>query len=188
MDKKRVKKEIRDWLLLIGVAVLLYTTGWYKDLAGWIQRGALETGLFTPSITEEVIEAEYAFDLIDSNGDIVPFSTFQSETIFLNIWATWCPPCIAEMPDIHDLYEKTGDQVTFVMISVDDDPEVALSYLQRMEYDFPVFFLKDHLPTVFASSTIPTTYVISPDGHIVVTQRGMSKYDSEEFRTFLLGL
>ncbi|MEQ9230081.1 MAG: TlpA disulfide reductase family protein [Cyclobacteriaceae bacterium] len=185
---KKIRKEIREWIILLTVVGVLFWTGWYKDVASLLQRGLLETGLLSPDKTEVVEEASYDFQLVNAGGKTINFSDFEGETVFMNVWATWCPPCIAEMPDIHDLYEKVGKEVTFIMLSVDDDPETAMKFVERKGFEFPVYFLKTNLPPEYSSSTIPSTFVISPEGKIVVRQHGLSKYDSKSFREFLLSL
>lgn len=185
---KKLSKELREWLILFSVIGVLFFTGWYKDVAGFLQRGLLETGLLTPHQLKETRPATYDFQLVNEGGRVLNFSEFEGETVFMNFWATWCSPCIAEMPDIHDLYEKMGDEVTFVMISVDDDKKKALRFVEKKGFDFPLYFLRNGLPKTYNTRSIPTTYVLSPDGEIVAEQQGLSKYDTEEFRNFLLNL
>ena len=106
----------------------------------------------------------------------------------INFWATWCAPCIAEMPDIQSLYQKTGDQVEFVMISLDNTADKTWNFVDTKGFDFPVYRLSSRIPEVYERQVIPTTYVISPDGKIVAERHGMAKYDTDEFREFLVGL
>ena len=185
---KKLSKELREWVILLGVLAVLFWTGWYKDVAGLLQRGLLETGIMQPSISKITKPTNFDFILKDVNGNIHEFSQFKGKTIFVNFWATWCPPCIAEMPDIHNLYKKIGDKVVFVMISVDDTIETANSFVEKKEFDFPIYSLATKLPSEYQTSSIPTTYVISPQGEIVVEEHGLSKYDTEKFRNFLLRL
>ncbi|MCP4460625.1 MAG: TlpA family protein disulfide reductase [Cytophagales bacterium] len=185
---KKLSKELKEWVVMLTVIGILFFTGWYKDVAGFLQRGLLETGLMKPSQLEDTRPASYDFQLINEAGRTLDFSEFQGKTVFINFWATWCPPCIAEMPDIHDLFEKVGSEVSFVMISVDQEPEKAINFIDKKGFEFPIYFLKNGLPNTYDTHSIPTTYVISPDGKIVTEQHGLSKYDTERFREFLLGL
>ena len=91
-------------------------------------------------------------------------------------------------PHIHDLYEKVGSEVSFVMVSVDEQRDKALRFVDKKEFEFPIYFLKTSLPDTYDTHSIPTTYVISPTGEIVAEQHGLSKYDTENFRKFLLDL
>lgn len=164
-------------------------TGYHTEVIGFIQRGVLATGLIKPDTEPDLsVNANYNFELVNAAGRTIDFEEFKNQTVFINFWATWCPPCVAEMPDIHDLYEKTKDSVAFVMISMDDDTEKALRYVQNKEYDFPIYFLKGYLPDPYEARTIPSTYVISPKGKIVAERHGMAQYDTDSFREFLLNL
>lgn len=189
MAKKSRKREIIEWVILLAVVGTLYITGYHTQVIGYIQQTALSTGLFKPTTEfETVSEADFDFKLTNVAGRSIDFESFKGKTIFINIWATWCPPCIAEMQDIQGLYEKVGSNVEFVMLSVDKNKFKARQFVQDKEYDFPVYFLKSDLPSIYNARSIPTTYVISPEGNIVAERHGMAKYNSEEFRSFLLSL
>lgn len=186
--KKKLKKELIEWGVLLGVVGVLFFTGWYKDVMGLLQRGLLETGLMKPTISQQARPASYDFQLFNVGGRTVNFSEFEGKTVFMNFWATWCPPCIAEMPDIQNLYSEIGGEVVFVMLSLDNDPQKAIEFVDRKGFDFPVYFLKTELPTTYKTDLIPSTYILSPDGKIVSEHHGLAKYDTEAFRTFLLSL
>ncbi|MFT7031003.1 MAG: thiol-disulfide isomerase/thioredoxin [Marinoscillum sp.] len=188
MKKKTYRRELIEWMVLVAVGLALYVTGLHTQVIGQIQRVVLATGLISPDQLDATVAADYNFQLKDASGKVVDFSQFKGEVIFLNFWATWCPPCIAEMPDINDLYSKVGDRVRFVMVSVDQDPNKATEFVARKGFDLPIYFGASETPKVFQSRSIPTTFIISPEGKIVVKQMGMAQYDSEEFKEFILGL
>ena len=190
--KKKLRKELIEWTVILTVFALLITTGAGAKIASVLQRGILQTGLMKPEIidSDEVVTADYNFSLTDSQGNTVPFSEFKGKTVFLNFWATWCPPCIAEMPDIHSLYTglKDNQNIAFVLVSMDKSHQQAIKYVNDKSYDFPVYFLKTRPPKSYDTSSIPTTYVISPEGKIVSERHGMAKYDTKKFRKFLESL
>ncbi|MFT6866354.1 MAG: thiol-disulfide isomerase/thioredoxin [Cyclobacteriaceae bacterium] len=189
MANKSSKREIIEWVVLIAVAGTLYFTGYHTQVIGFVQRMVLSTGIFKPTTEfEQETQANYSFQLTNVAGRNIDFQEFKGKTVFINFWATWCPPCIAEMPDIQSLYENVGEEVDFVMISVDENQFKAKQFVQDKGYDFPVYFLNSTLPSIYEARSIPTTYVISPEGVIVAERHGMAKYDSEEFRNFLLNL
>jgi peroxiredoxin len=93
---------------------------------------------------------------------------------------------VAEMPDIQNLYEEMhGAGINFVLISLDDDFQKARNFVEKKDFTFPIYQLGSPLPEVYASSAIPTTYVVSPDGKVVVSKSGMAKYNTKKFRNFL---
>ncbi|SMD32987.1 Peroxiredoxin [Reichenbachiella faecimaris] len=183
-----MKKILKDWWFIIGLAGLIYLFG-YAEVAGFVQRMVLSTGVLQAEIIDKEDQplADYNFRLRNEGGEIIDFNQFKGQTIFLNFWATWCPPCVAEMPDIHNLYERVKDEnVAFVLISQDANFDKAKNFLERKSYTFPIYQLVSSLPDGFASRSIPTTFVVSPDGKIIAKREGMAKYDTEEFRKLLI--
>jgi len=186
VKKRKIKRELIEWGGILLVFAFLYFTGLYKDVAGGLQGLILKTGIIKPDTEvniEDVKQANYNFNVIDAEGNIVNVSEWKEKVIFMNVWATWCPPCIAEMPGINNLYNDiNNDDIIFLLLSVDDDFQKAIDFVNRKEFDFPIYTLHSSIPPVYAGKVLPTTYVISPD---VVQKEGMADYDSKSFRSFL---
>lgn len=190
---KKDYRSLIEWGVIIAVILVLYLTGWHTQVIGTLQRGVLATGLIKPSIPENTTGFENAslgFYFTDENGSEKSLGDFEGDVIFMNIWATWCPPCIAEMPSIHSLYThfKDDENISFVLVSMDEDFEKARQFMETREYDLPIYHYRTKVRGTYESTVIPTTYVISPDSKIVLEKRGFAKYDTEEFRNFLEGL
>ncbi|HBX67286.1 MAG: thioredoxin [Balneola sp.] len=184
------KKELLQWGLIFLVGAILYGTGYHTEVIGKLQSVILYTGLFQPDVEESIQHgnlADYDMPLLTINGERTSLSEFEGKTIFLNFWATWCPPCIAEMPNIQALYDGIDDDdIVFVMASLDRDPQKAWDFTKRKEFTFPVYSVI-RKPRIYDTSMVPTTYVISPDGTIVMMHAGMAKYNTDDFRAFLTG-
>jgi thiol-disulfide isomerase/thioredoxin len=104
----------------------------------------------------------------------------------VNLWASWCPPCVAEMPGIHALYSKMDPaKVAFVMLSLDEKPAKAQALLKRRGFSFPVYFPTGPLPAPFDSQTIPSTVILGPNGQVAARHEGMADYDTPEFKEAL---
>ncbi len=209
MDKNK-KDTKRGWIqyaVFAIVALTLYATGLHTEVIGFAQRGLLMTGLINPDVKEEKDiakvesadsasletfrkdpKANFNMNLKNGKGEIVSLSELKGKVIFLNFWATWCPPCVAEMPSIDQLHEKMGDEIAFVMLSMDQDFNKAISFNQRKGYDLPIYQLAGPLPDMYRSSAIPTTFVIDADGNLALTHKGMADYNTDEFRNFLKSL
>jgi thiol-disulfide isomerase/thioredoxin len=186
-----LKKELTQWGIFAAIAGILYFTGYHTEVIGRLQSVLLYTGLMQPDteVSADSRQAYYNMPLISLSGEQTSLEAYKGKTIFLNFWATWCPPCIAEMPNIQNLYDTIDtDHIAFVMVSLDEDPQKAQDFITRKDFTFPVFTLAGYKPNIYNSTVVPTTYVISPEGEIVVEHRGMAKYDTDEFREFLLGL
>ncbi len=188
--KKSVKREIIEWAVFLGIMGFLFGTGLHTPVFGFIQSLILKTGIIQPAVDEAPVgKADYTFTLIDQDGNRRSFSDFENKVVFMNFWATWCPPCIAEMPDINDLYQSMEkDGIAFVLISLDDDFEKAKIFVKKKGFDFPIYQLASPLPKVYESTAIPTTYILSPEGEVVVSKSGMAKYNTRKFKSFLRAL
>jgi thiol-disulfide isomerase/thioredoxin len=182
-------KAVRSWLLFAGVLILLRYTGILAGVSVVTSSALMDMGLMqaTPSVPPNEEYLDYNFTMRDLDGKKISFNTMKGKTIFLNLWATWCGPCRAEMPSIQKLYEQTDrEKIVFVMLSVDDNnyPKKVSKFVASSEYTFPVY-VAETLPAVLNVPSIPTTFVISSDGKIIYKKVGMANYNSEEFKKFL---
>ncbi|MEM7109237.1 MAG: TlpA disulfide reductase family protein [Bacteroidota bacterium] len=187
--KTKIVSELKSWGFVVAVIFILYITGFHTDVTAFAQRIILSTGVLTADTEiplSEQSDIDYDFKLQDFEGNVVDFKSYKGKVIFLNIWASWCPPCIAEMPNIQSLYDKIeDDNVTFIMLSMDKDPEKARKFIDRKGFTFPVYLAASKVPEVFRAPSIPTTLVISPQGKIVSKKVGMANYDKKSFIKFL---
>ena len=188
--KEKRKKSLIEWGVIIGVIAFLYFTGLHTQVIGTMQRGLLATGLIKPdipSMTDTFPEASREFYFADESGSVISLGHFEGEVVFMNIWATWCPPCIAEMPSIHALYNTFSeyDNVNFLLVSMDEDFDKAKEFMSRRGYEMPIYHFRRKAPGTYQSQVIPTTYVISSDGRLMLEKQGLAKYDTPEFEAFL---
>lgn len=189
--KKRTwKREIAEWAVIIAIGLFIYAMGWHTEILGRLQQAVLWTGIIQADTEIEEVRrtiVDYNMPLVTLEGESVNLSEFKGKVIFLNYWATWCPPCIAEMPNIQKLYEQYKDEsgIKFVMVSLDEDPQKAKEFLANREFTFGAYQLAGRRPEVFQSSIIPTTYIISRDGRLASKKRGMANYNTDAFKNFL---
>jgi len=188
-----MKKEIKEWGIFAAIIAILYFTGLHTEVAAFAQRAVLATGLITPETEldeEEKSTIDYDFKIKSMDGKIVELSQFKDKVIFINLWATWCPPCRAEMPSIQSLYDKVKDNedIVFVMLSLDKagDERKINKFINKKSFDFPVYLPATEVPDVLRSSSIPTTFVVAKNGNIVSKKVGMAKYDTKSFENFLI--
>lgn len=195
--KRKTKKTLIEYSIIGAVVLTLYLTGWHTDVIGFVQRGVLATGLITPKIETHADQvsnsskemADFNLELINSAGEKIHLEQFKGKVIFMNLWATWCPPCIAEMPSIQNLYHDVKDKnIEFIMLSLDDKFDTAKSFRIRKGYDFEIYQVSGRLPQMYHSSAIPTTFVIGADGQLAMTHKGMADYSTKKFKSFLLDL
>ncbi len=207
MKKDKTDKNTRKTWIQYGVfaivAITLYATGMHTEVIGFAQRGLLATGLMNPNVesiaeardinnesteTISLTKADFNLKLIDRNGKITSLEDLKGKVIFMNFWATWCPPCIAEMPSIDKLHEEMGDEVAFVILSFDQDFESAKAFDKRKGYDLPIYAPASNMPALYDSNALPTTYVIDAQGNLALTHKGMADYNDSKFKEFLRSL
>ena len=186
------KKELKSWGLILSVFAFLYFTGLITPIMGGLQSLLLATGIKKPNITlvnKENQTFDYAGRFVNMDGIPVNLSDYRGKTVFINLWATWCPPCRAEMPHIESLYQKVKDteNLEFLMIALDKEFEKSQKFIENKEFTFPVVHASYGINNSLQSESIPTTLVVNPKGEIIFYQEGISNFDTEEFRNFLTG-
>lgn len=161
----------------------------------WAITGLLSLGFFNPKIPvikpgENLMPAP-AMVVHAVNGKTIDLQQQKGKVVFINFWATWCPPCLAEMPSVNDFYMRVKNDPNIVFLSVDVDNRLnnSSAFMKNNGYQIPVYGGNlDGLPTSFYSGTIPTTLVIDKRGLVVFNHPGKANYDGDEFTRFVTGL
>lgn len=136
----------------------------------------------------QVSEAGYQWPMTDSDGNPYSFTKEKGKVVFLNFWATWCAPCLKEMPDVQRLFDDYGDKVGFVLVTEEDTAKVQI-FLRKKGYTLPIYLTeKANIPEELASKSVPTTYIIGKSGKIVRAETGAIDWNSNEVRSLLDGL
>jgi thiol-disulfide isomerase/thioredoxin len=121
-----------------------------------------------------------AFNMKDANGNTVNLSSFSGRKVFVNLWATWCPPCRAEIPSIERLASKADrEHVAFVMLSLDESFELAKKFAQAQNMSMPVYYPAEKLPALFNTDGIPVTFIFDENGVLVKQINGSDDYDTD---------
>lgn len=117
-------------------------------------------------------------------GETLAMRSLAGNPLLLNFWATWCPPCIAEMPDLQELYINKSDRITFVLVS-NEKAETINSFMEKKGFTMPVYQELSETPPDFATGSIPTTWVISPEGKIIIRKTGAAKWNSSSMHKLI---
>jgi peroxiredoxin len=144
----------------------------------WYADGLMKLGFTVFQKTE--VPNDTSFQALD--GPAVKLSEQKGKIVILNFWATWCPPCRAEMPAIDRLWNKNKDKAFTVMgVSVGEKPEIVRDFIAKNGYGYPIFVdPSGELGSAFNARSIPTTYILDKSGAVIAGKVGGAAYDSAE--------
>lgn len=123
-------------------------------------------------------------DLEDKTRDI---KEWDGQVVMINFWATWCPPCVAEMPGLQDLYDRYQGKVSFLFVTSDKKQRV-FDFMNSKDYSFPVYFEASRSPEPLISKSLPSTYIIDQNGKVVVEKVGAADWNSPKVHRLLESL
>jgi thiol-disulfide isomerase/thioredoxin len=127
-----------------------------------------------------------AFNMLTIENKKINLSSMKGKKLFVNLWATWCPPCRAEIPSIEKLASKTDKaKVAFVMLALDNQFEKAISYASKNKMTLPVYYPAENLPPLFNVEGIPTTFIFDEQGKLIHQQVGSVDYNTTKYLTML---
>lgn len=193
VNKAFLTKNYLNILLISFLLLMVFV----PSAKAFMLRGLMEIGLFKPGTSTAAASAEMApaanlngilFKGI--SGNVVDLGKLKGKVVFLNFWATWCPPCQAEMPSIQKLYTQFQDDPDFVFLLVDADSKLpeAQQFMQKKKYSMPVYELASNIPEQLFKGTLPTTIVLDKKGRISFNEEGAANYAHKKFIAFMLQL
>lgn len=128
------------------------------------------------------------FNLENLAGEDIHLSDYQGKYLLLNFWATWCPPCRKEMPDLNEFYQENRGEFVVVGVNIGEDKEDVKKFMHSRGYDYPILLDRDRqVAFLYRASVIPTSYFINPQGQIQYIKRGLvTKEELEEIKKNLM--
>ncbi|MEO5593958.1 MAG: TlpA disulfide reductase family protein [Chitinophagaceae bacterium] len=184
-----IRKNVVSIILVCFIGVLLFV----PNAKAYLLKGLLSTGIFNASTKKETnVNTTKPADIsfTDKNGNRINTYNLKGKIIFINFWATWCPPCIAEMASINALYNKLKTDPRFVFILADADSNLAqsIAFMDNHQYNLPVYQIAGPISADLFSGSLPTTLIIDTKGNLVQRHEGIANYDTREMTDFLKGL
>jgi thiol-disulfide isomerase/thioredoxin len=131
------------------------------------------------------------FTLTDLDGKTISFADLRGKVVLVNFWATWCPPCRAEIPDLIKLQEKYRDKLVVLGISEDEvSPEEVKAFVTEQKMNYPVAMSTPEMSKIFKGvSALPTTFVIDTNGNMQMRHVGMLDPEKTELEAqYLAGV
>jgi len=182
-----------EWLkknsINIGIATLLLVIILIPDAKATLIRGLMTIGFFKPDIEEPIAGVSNLDGLKfrDVNGNMTDLGNLKGKVIFLNFWATWCPPCRAEMPSLNKLYLQFKDDDNVVFIFADADGELSKSgkFMTSRNYLMPVYKVESNIPESIFAGSLPTTIIFDKQGRLSFRHEGMANYADQKIVDFI---
>jgi len=170
-------------VLLIGFLVIIV---FVPDAKSFLLQQLVSVGLFKAEIKKNEannLPETASFSFTNSAGITTATAGLKGKVVFINFWASWCPPCRAEMPSLNELYKKlqNDDRFVFLFISEDEDKSNAIKYLEKNHFAIPLYTRSGAIPNEIFSGTLPTTVIINKDGKVVLKHEGLAGYNTESF-------
>jgi len=198
MNTKGSKKNIWSYFIwgVLLVVVLI------PDTRIFVQRQLMKLGLFRPKLetsAQQEPEKEQqtisvtggpAVSFVDDKGNPVHVRDLKGKVVFINFWATWCPPCKAEMPSIQKLYDKFKDsgKIEFLLVEIDNNIRGANDFLKGENLDLPIVYPYSDIPKDWLSDAIPTTVILDKEGKLIAREQGMRDYSASSVVDFMQNL
>jgi thiol-disulfide isomerase/thioredoxin len=187
--KKELKRRWVSILFYTAIIVLIFS----PTAKSWVLEQVVSTGLLKAKIKEDTsknLPQSAPFSFTDAEGKSASTADLKGKVVFINFWASWCPPCRAEMPSLENLYQKfkEDERIVFLFMNEDNDRSKAIQYLQNNHFTIPLFYSSGDVPNEIFSGTLPTTVVLDKEGKIVLRHQGMASYNSDDFIRQLNGL
>lgn len=160
-------------------ALIAFTVFWAAYLS-WFGPGAGSGGLARPTLERSplAMPADLNWSLRSLQGGSIDLVKYRGRPIFLNFWATWCPPCVAEMPSIDALAaDPRLKDVVFLCVSTDEADAAVQRFVQQNQLRVPVARLVGEPPEMFVTDGIPATFIIGPDGNLLVQEVGAARWN-----------
>ncbi|ANI89180.1 hypothetical protein A9P82_07675 [Arachidicoccus ginsenosidimutans] len=134
--------------------------------------------------TQSVANKNDASDIVfrDTKGKEISLSSLKGKVVFINFWATWCPPCKREIPSINQLKKsfEGNDNIVFLMVDVDKNLTKSSKYMKNHDYDLSVYAAQSQIPPTFLENAIPTTVIIDKSGKMVGRVEGAADYSAPQ--------
>lgn len=177
--KSKLSKRNIVFLILILLLVIPQTRQpllilLHKGLSHINQSSLIDAG--------ERVTINYSSWRLQSDNNIsMNFDDTKGQVVFINFWATWCPPCIAEMPSLQLLYDDYKDRAVFLFVTSDNFNTVE-NFKTKRGFTFDVYNPLNQIPPELTTKSIPRTFIVNRKGEIVVDESGAVDWNSKTVR------
>jgi len=181
--KKSLFGKVMDLLFYLLIIAMIIPQS-RIEVIGFMNK--VKAHIIQPSTNSEddsytLSEHDYNWSMVDINGNKFNLSDAKGKVVFINVWATWCPPCVGEMPLIQSFYDKfkNNSDVVFLLISDENIPKIK-QFMDKRDFSFPVFSSKTPRADIFRNKSIPVSFLISKEGKLVMKHTGTADWSGKK--------
>lgn len=132
--------------------------------------------------------ADFRWTIRPLDGEPMALEAFRGRVLFINVWASWCAPCVRELQSIEGLRHRLADtDIAFLLVAAEGEVPVR-RFLRRHRYDLPFFLEEARVPAAFGLRGLPTTWVVDREGRIVLRHHGEAVWDTDRVEGALRSL
>jgi thiol-disulfide isomerase/thioredoxin len=175
---------VRDPLLAEAKAAFLKNGGSETTFALWSKpRTKTDKQELAQGSWEKPKKALPPFELADLSGKTWRLKQMEGKSVLINLWATWCVPCRAELPHLQKLYEKTKDRSDVQVITFNIDEQLGLvePYMKENQYTFPVLMAYSFTSGLLDGISIPQNWILDTKGNWIATQLGFGASEGDDW-------
>ena len=182
--EKKKKNKIYNIIGIIVIAVMLIPQT-REPIQVFLHKGLSffnKSTVIDKAVRKDI--SNFNWKLRSSTNDVLDFNSTKGKVVLINFWATWCPPCIAEMPSLQDLYNDYNEKVVFLFVT-NDDFETVNKFKIKKDFNFEFYQSISNVPEELKTQSIPRTFIISKSGEIVVDESGAVDWNTDTVRSQL---
>ncbi len=178
-----IKKKTVVNILLILFVLSFFVTPLGKESKIFLNRiFSFDPDIITSEQQHKI--TDYSWRLKDEEWNVFNFTRSKGRVVFVNFWASWRVPSIAELKSIQRLYKDYHDKVDFYIIT-NEEKEPVDKFMKQRGYDFTVTYLIVGDPMPFDENKVPATYIVDKFGNLVVAHEGIANWNTKKIRTLL---
>lgn len=188
MHMENLKNWLRNNVSTMILAILFIILLVNPDAKAWLMRKVASTGILNSKISEPKGEPDRSpayngLILKKEDGSIIDASYLKDKVVFINFWASWCPPCRAEFSSVQQFYDqyKANQDVVFLTVNLDDNVALGKTYLKEKKFTVPFLIPAGNIPTELFNGSLPTTVVLDKKGQIRLHHTGVADYSKDSF-------
>ena len=197
-ETKKKKSSIVFYVIFTLIMGLII----WPDGRIFVQQQLMKIGFFKPDLsdvtvnesaqapTTTAIQEQATFDkavFVNEAKEQFDTEKLKGKVLFINFWATWCPPCRAEMPSIQKLIEKFkgNDKVAFLIVEIESNVEGTHAFLKENNLQLPIVYPASDIPSNWLGGSIPSTVILDKNGNLAVKKEGMYDYSDASVQEFM---